>query len=162
MRDKGFTLVEMLLVLAIVGILVTIILPSVVGVTMDAKVKQAKADLRMLQAAVGQYYIRYNTFPTSQAGATDETWVGELLSMSPRVVEKRPQDPFAPVSPPAAPPVYGYKFRPAGAGEIPTYIIWSVGISGQEDAAVTGSDQIYHSADCIYVTNASDEGGTSP
>jgi type II secretory pathway pseudopilin PulG len=148
--------------LAIVGILVTIILPSVVGVTMDAKLKQVKADLRLIQAAVGQYYIRYNTFPTSQASAVDETWVNELLAMSPRVVEKRPQDPFAPVSPPAAPPTYRYDYRTPGAGEMPTYIIWSVGISANEDAAVTGSDQIYHSADCIYVTNASDEGGTSP
>ena len=154
MRKEGFTLVEMLLVLAIVGILVTIIIPSVVGVTMDTKEKKVRADLRQIQAALGQYYVRYNVFPASGSG----TWIDNLLAMSPRVINKRPGDPFAPAVDPDNPPLYEYEYRaPVAEGDIPTYAVWSVGVSTVEDVTVVSSDTITHTADCIYVTNASNE-----
>ena len=155
MRNSGFTLVEMLLVLAIVGILVTIILPSVVGVTMDTKEKQAKADLRLIQAAIGQYYVRYNTFPTTQADPDDETWINELLAMSPRVINKRPGDPFRVADDPDNPPPYQYEFYSPAANEIPTYVVWSVGISGAGAATADSSDHVTVTNDVIYVTNSS-------
>jgi len=149
MRDKGFTLVEMLLVLAIVGILITILLPSVVGVTVEAKEKQAKADLRLIQAALGEYYLKHNDFPPS--GTT--IWATLLKSMRPRILEKDPEDPFAPET--AADTYYQYEYlAPAAAGDIPTYVVWTVGQSHLEDAAVTASDTLETTKDCIYVTNA--------
>ena len=149
MKEKGFTLVEMLLVLAIIGILVTILIPSVVDVTRDTKEKQVKADLRLLQAALSQYYIKYNDFPASG----DQTWAGKLLAMRPRVLEKEPQDPFAPAD--AADTYYQYDYRaPTGPGEIPTFAAWSVGFSQAEDVDVTGSDAVDYTINCIFVTNA--------
>ncbi len=155
MRQKGFTLVEMLLVLAIIGILVTVIVPSVVGVSMETKKNKAKADLRLLQAAVGQYYVRYNTFPTTQSGSSDETWINELLGMSPRVIDKRPGDPFRVTGDPENPPAYQYEFYTPAANEIPTYVIWSVGVSGAGVATADSSDHVTVTNDAIYVTNAS-------
>jgi general secretion pathway protein G len=153
MKQRGFTLVEMLLVLAIIGILVTIVLASVVGVTLETKEKKVKADIRLVQAALGQYYIRYNTFP-DDAG----DWVGALLGMSPRVISERPGDPFAPTTDPKNPPPYQYEYLPPpAAGDIPTYAVWSIGASQQEDVDVTASDTIEFTADCIFVTNASNQ-----
>jgi general secretion pathway protein G len=145
MRQKGFTLVEMLLVLAIIGILMFILLPSVVGVTRDAKEKQAKADLRLIQAALGEYYIKNNDFPPTGAG-----YEVYLLALRPRIIEKDPVDPFHPTG-----LQYGYDYLPTSLpGEIPTYVVWSVGFSQREEAEVNASDEIMATADCIYVTNA--------
>lgn len=153
MKEKGFTLVEMLLVLAIIGILVTILLPSVFGVTRDAKEKQVKGDLRLIQAALGEYYIRYNTFPANGAG-----WEQLLLDMRPRIIKDQPVDPFDPNR-----LLYGYHYlTPAAPGDVPTYVVWSKGWSQMEDAGVQDYDLVYHTADCIYVSNASQDTATTP
>jgi general secretion pathway protein G len=145
MREKGFTLVEMLLVLAIIGILVTILLPSVFGVTTDAKKKQVKGDLRLIQAALGEYYIRYNTFPDPGGD-----YVQNLLDMRPRILKDRPVDPFS------DPPVtYMYDFLDTSApNDIPTYVVYSVGVSKNEQATINSSDDVDYTAECIFVTNA--------
>ena len=145
MRKKGFTLVEMLLVLAIIGILITLLLPSVIGVTRDAKEKQVKGDLRLIQAALGEYYIKNNDFPPTGAG-----WEALLLAMRPRIIEKNPVDPFEPAG-----GMYGYDYLPPGGpGDIPTYVVWSVGFSQSETASASGSDEVTRSVECIFVTNA--------
>ncbi len=145
MKQKGFTLVEMLLVLAILGILIAILMPSVIGVTREAKEKQAAADLRIVQAALSGYYIKYNNFPSHYGG-----WEVYLLNMRPRILEKRPKDPFDPDD-----SLYEYRYRaPQAASEIPTYVLWSVGFSQMESAQITGSDAVKHTPECIFVTNA--------
>jgi len=147
MRQKGFTLVEMLLVLAILGILIAILLPSVIGVTRDAKEKQVKGDLRLIQAALGEYYIKNNNFPLDTAPA----WASALLIMEPRIIEKWPFDPFNP----ADGALYGYDYLPtSNPGEVPTYVVWSVGFSQLETASASASDEVTHTTDCIFVTNA--------
>ena len=63
MGEKGFTLIEMLLVVAIIGFLVAILLPSVGGVGEGAKVRAVKADLRTLKSAIEVYYISFGLYP---------------------------------------------------------------------------------------------------
>ena len=50
-NSKGFTLIEMLVVVAIIGILVLLALPSYLGYTKDANVATMKADIRVLESA---------------------------------------------------------------------------------------------------------------
>ena len=145
MKNQGFTLVEMLLVLAIIGILIAILVPSVIGITREAKEKQVQSDLRMIQAALGQYYLKNASFPPDG----DDSWVDLLLDLRPRIIEKRPYDPFDPDS------LYGYAYyAPLDVGDIPTYVVWSKGFSGSETAVVVDHDWVRHTVDCIFVTNA--------
>jgi prepilin-type N-terminal cleavage/methylation domain-containing protein len=52
MKFKGFTLIEMLVVIAIIGALTVIIVPSMVGFVKEAKVKAAIADARTVKQAI--------------------------------------------------------------------------------------------------------------
>ncbi|MBS0192422.1 MAG: prepilin-type N-terminal cleavage/methylation domain-containing protein [Phycisphaerales bacterium] len=74
----GFTLVEILVVVVILGILAAVVVPQYASATDDAK-KQATLDqLVKLREAMGVYYARSNAkFPAITAG--NGTW-GELMS----------------------------------------------------------------------------------
>lgn len=50
-NSKGFTLIEMLVVIAIIGILVLLAVPSYLGYTKDANVATMRADVRVLESA---------------------------------------------------------------------------------------------------------------
>ena len=50
-NSKGFTLIEMLVVVAIIGILVLVAVPRYVGYTKDANVATMQADVRVLESA---------------------------------------------------------------------------------------------------------------
>ncbi len=55
---KGFTLIELMVVIAIIGILATITIPRFSNITKDAKIAQIQANRRNLQTAVDIYMAR--------------------------------------------------------------------------------------------------------
>lgn len=54
-KDKGFTLVELLIVVVILGILATVVVFSVRGITSEAETAGCDADERTLQTAIEAY-----------------------------------------------------------------------------------------------------------
>lgn len=56
--QKGFTLVELMIVIAIVGILVTIAVPQFRGYTERANDKKAQSDLVNLFHMAGMYIVK--------------------------------------------------------------------------------------------------------
>lgn len=67
--DQGFTLIEVVVVMAIIGILLAIALPAYEGYVLRTKIRVAKSDLMTLLAHIEQYRQRTLTIPVDQSAA---------------------------------------------------------------------------------------------
>jgi prepilin-type N-terminal cleavage/methylation domain-containing protein len=63
-REKGFTLLEMLIAVVVLGILAMIIVPQITVSADDAKVSTTKANLAMMRSSIETYYQQHtNVYP---------------------------------------------------------------------------------------------------
>ena len=60
---SAFTLIELLIVVAIIGTLTAIAVPNFVNAQVRAKVSRARADMRSISTALEAYRINYNSYP---------------------------------------------------------------------------------------------------
>ncbi|WP_425060706.1 hypothetical protein SCACP_14480 [Sporomusa carbonis] len=67
--QKGFTLVELMVVIAILGVLAALLVPRLTTSTDAAKDAKLKADLRSLDSALVQYYANNNQYPANLSAA---------------------------------------------------------------------------------------------
>lgn len=119
--QRGFTLIEMMIVIAVIAILVGILLPSFRGTQDEAAEQRARAELRTVATALESYFIHNsNAFPSALSG---------LTSASPRIISSIPDDPFRSGS-----NDYAYARDSNGV----YYAIWSVG--RDRAATITGMD----------------------
>ncbi|MBI3324668.1 MAG: type II secretion system protein GspG [Candidatus Omnitrophica bacterium] len=83
---NGFTLIEMMIVIAVIAILVGVLLPQFRGTQDEAAEQRAKAELRTIATAIESYYIHHsNTLPAT---------LSALTSVTPRIITVIPDDPF--------------------------------------------------------------------
>ncbi|HVP98202.1 MAG TPA: type II secretion system major pseudopilin GspG [Roseiarcus sp.] len=85
--EAGFTLVEMLVVITIIGLVMALVGPQVLGYLGDSKVKAAKIQIESFEAALDLYYLDNGSYPASNEGlkalverpASASAWNGPYL-----------------------------------------------------------------------------------
>jgi general secretion pathway protein G len=65
---RGFTLIEIMVVVIIIGLLAAFIVPSVMHRVDDARIAKAKQDIQALETALTMYRLDNSKFPTSEQG----------------------------------------------------------------------------------------------
>ena len=68
LRQGGFTLIELMVVLAIIGVLAALIVPNVLGRADDARITAARTDVGNLVQALKLYKLDNQRFPTAEQG----------------------------------------------------------------------------------------------
>ncbi len=66
--EQGFTLIEIMVVILILGLLATIVVQSLRGATDRAKRTKAQADIAELKTALDRYYLDNGSYPTTDQG----------------------------------------------------------------------------------------------
>ncbi|HHV62230.1 MAG TPA: prepilin-type N-terminal cleavage/methylation domain-containing protein [Firmicutes bacterium] len=70
--ERAFTLVELLIVLAIIGVLATIAVPSITKAVDGARLKACQANISAIEAAAELFYTDYGRYPTTEELKTDK------------------------------------------------------------------------------------------
>lgn len=68
MNNKGFTLIEVMVVLVILGMLATFLAPKILNRTDDARLTQAKNDIITMESALDLYKLDNGFYPTTEQG----------------------------------------------------------------------------------------------
>ncbi len=75
-RKAGFTLIEILLVVVIIGILAGIGIPALSGKSEQAKIAQAQANIKAIESALAIYEMNNGAYPSSLDGLLDSSKQG--------------------------------------------------------------------------------------
>ena len=130
--SAGFTLVEMLVVLTIIGLIMGLIGPRVLGYLSESKVKTAKLQIESFSSALDLFYIDTGRYPTSSEGLESlavrpsgvDVWNGPYVKGA-----RIPTDPWG----------HPYQYR-SPVERLPPYEIMSLGSDGSEGGTGNAAD----------------------
>ncbi|MFO1021179.1 MAG: type II secretion system major pseudopilin GspG [Planctomycetales bacterium] len=134
-KRRGFTLMEVLIVLVILVAILSMVGPRVFASKAKADINNAKVQIKMLQASLESYAVDMNTFPTTEMGL-------KALSEKPEGTEGGKDEkkdnkwdgPYVKSSIPKDPWGNEYKYEyPATHGKGKDPEVWSFGPDGKED-----------------------------
>ncbi len=74
-NEAGFTLMELMIVMMIIGVLTTLAIPSFVGAIRNAKEAVLKEDLRVMRSAIDSYTMDKNKAPQSLEDLVQEGYL---------------------------------------------------------------------------------------
>ncbi len=135
-RPGGFTLIELMVVLVIIGVLAALIVPNVLNRADDARVTAARTDVNNLMQALKLYKLDNQRFPSAEQGLkalVTKPTVGTAPPNWKPYLDKLPNDPWG----------GPYQFaNPGVKGEIDVYSLGADGaVGGEGNDADVGSWQ---------------------
>lgn len=133
-KNRGFTILELLVVLVIISLIAGLVGPRIFGQADSAKVKTAETQVKMLKGALQFFRLDFGRYPTQQEGlnvlvennvAGDDRrfWKGPYLD------EALPLDPWQ--------TAYQYSSSPSGTQD---FSLYSLGADGQRGGEELNAD----------------------
>ncbi len=98
-QESGFTVVELLIVIVVIGILATITIVGYNGMQARANDSRRDSDIRQVQTALELYKLDYNTYPAVCSADGSGCTLSNLSSaLSPTYMAAIPKDPKSPTT----------------------------------------------------------------
>ena len=123
--NKGFTLLEVMIVLAILGMIIGMVSSNLIGSSDDAKLQATAIEIKNLESVLDMYKLKAGNYPTTEQGL-------EALVSAPEiepVPRNYPEDGFIDRIPEDK---WGNAYILVSPGEMGKYDLYSMGPDGQE------------------------------
>ena len=132
-NQQGFTLLEIMVVIVILGLLVAVVAPNVLQNQDRAMVEKARADISVLEQALDMYKLDNHVYPTTDQGLSalvrrPETSPQPKNYRSNGYIKRLPDDPW------------GNPYLYIQPGEHGPYDLYSTGADGEEGGEGLASD----------------------
>jgi len=116
---QGFTLIEIMVVVVILGILAAVVVPQVMDRPDTARLTKAKQDIRAIESALNLYKLDKFNYPTTEEG---------IESLQPKYLDRLPKDPW------------GTPYLYLSPGERSAIDIFTYGADGKKDGEGMNAD----------------------
>ncbi|MFH1710245.1 MAG: prepilin-type N-terminal cleavage/methylation domain-containing protein [bacterium] len=140
--SKGFTLVEMMIVIAILAILYSIAAVNIMGLQTEAKVAKTNGDLKTLKLGLDSYIKNNNTCPKK------EDYQRILIRETSAIITGNLFDPFGRTMNTL------YSFEVSGNKE--NYVVYSIGQKKDGKSSIGNDGRVLTEGSAIFETNGYD------
>ncbi len=126
-KQSGFTLIEIMVVVVIMGVLISLIAPNILGRVDDARATAAQADVNVLSQALDMYKLDNQRFPSTDQGLYA---LVEMPTGSPKPRRWNPEGYLKKSALPKDP--WGNEYQYVSPGSRNAYDLYSLGADGKE------------------------------
>lgn len=113
LKQRGFTIVELLIVIVVIGILAALVITTFTGIQQKARNTERQTDVKAIHGQVEAYYAQNGRYPTL-ANLNDGTWrASNMKGLDPEAL-KDPKGTAQTLANAAAADVYSYVVTPSG------------------------------------------------